>query len=352
MAAFIRDREARHEFRNKYKIKSKFRKLRDDNKILINEIKGLRREFAALREKYDQHLWEWEVDKFSNIRVVPIDNSPSKGPDTDVFLAIACISKNEGPYLKEWIEYHKIVGVERFYFYDNESDDNTKEVLEPYIKDGTVVYHFVPNHPITQQRPQVEAYNDAIFKYRDRTRWMAIIDIDEFIVPVEKNTIPEFLADYEQYPAVAVNWVCFDSNGHDKRPDAAGGLLTANYTRVCKDHNKIHDRKIKSIVNPKQVASFTVHFGFYYHNFEAVTENFQRIRGTTTKFHSSSKIRINHYQTKSREEYVDKIARNYKGSPRDYILTESLLNFDGETTEDFTIQKYLPQLKKALDING
>ena len=34
MAAFIRDREARHAFRNKYKRKTKFRKLRDDNNIL------------------------------------------------------------------------------------------------------------------------------------------------------------------------------------------------------------------------------------------------------------------------------------------------------------------------------
>ncbi len=48
--------------------------------------------------------------------------------------------KNEGAYIKERIEYHKIVGVERFYLYDNGSTDETKKVLEPYIKDGSVIY--------------------------------------------------------------------------------------------------------------------------------------------------------------------------------------------------------------------
>ena len=27
------------------------------------------------------------------------------------FMSIACIIKNEGPYLREWLEYHKLIGV-------------------------------------------------------------------------------------------------------------------------------------------------------------------------------------------------------------------------------------------------
>lgn len=363
IAAFISDREARHRFRNKYKRKSKFRKLRDDNKILFNEnkiirndIQSLRKELAALRTNYNQHLWEREEDKCLIYRVAPLDNSPPRGPETNVYLAIAAVAKNEGPYLREWIEYHKIVGVERFYFYDNESDDNTKEILEPYITDGTVVYHFLPNHPISRQVPIVEAYNDAIFKYRDRTRWMAIIDIDEFLVPVEKNSIPEFLVDYEQYPGVVVNWVFFDSNGHDTKPTAHGGLLTANYTRVRKNHdhsynNIISDKVVKTIVNPKQVVNYiSEHIGLFYRHRAAVTENYQGIRGISTSFHSSAKIRLNHYKTKSREEYLSKITRNNKNTQNSYIFKEALVNFQEETTEDLVIQKYVPQLKQALEI--
>lgn len=303
----------------------------DDLRLLKNDIRILKKEFASYKNKHDLQMQEWETLNSLTFRVTPLDDSPSLGPETEVSLAITCVAKNEGPYLKEWIEYHKIVGVERFYFYDNESSDNTKEILEPYINDGTVVYHFLPNHPITRQAPQIEAYNDAIYRYRDITRWMAIIDADEFIVPIENNSISEFLDDYVQYPAVAVNWVCFDSNGHIKKPTAHGGLLTANYTRVKENHNNDMDRVVKCIVNPKKVLHYSIHNGLYYKNYLAVTENFQHMRGNATQSHSSSKIRINHYVTKSKEEYVNKISRNSGNNPTSggcYVL-ESRLNFTG-----------------------
>ena len=53
-------------------------------------------------------------------------------------LSLCLIFKNEAPFLKEWIDYHTIVGVDHFYLYNNNSDDNYKEVLEPYIRQGIV----------------------------------------------------------------------------------------------------------------------------------------------------------------------------------------------------------------------
>ena len=37
----------------------------------------------------------------------------------DSTLAIAAIMKNEGLYLKEWLDFHILVGVDKFYLYDN-----------------------------------------------------------------------------------------------------------------------------------------------------------------------------------------------------------------------------------------
>lgn len=75
------------------------------------------------------------------------------------YLSLCAIVKNEAPYLPEWIEFYKLVGVEKFYIYDNESSDNTKEVLKPYIDAGDVVYTYQPG-----QAQQVVAYNDAVKK--------------------------------------------------------------------------------------------------------------------------------------------------------------------------------------------
>ena len=56
------------------------------------------------------------------------------------YLSVCAIAKNEGPYFKEWIEWHLNHGVDKFYIYDNESTDGTKNILDPYIKSGIVDY--------------------------------------------------------------------------------------------------------------------------------------------------------------------------------------------------------------------
>jgi hypothetical protein len=43
---------------------------------------------------------------------------------------------NEASFLEEWLSYHMLINVDHFYIYDDESTDNTLEVLEPYIKQG------------------------------------------------------------------------------------------------------------------------------------------------------------------------------------------------------------------------
>ena len=127
-------------------------------------------------------------------------------------LAICVIVKNEAPYMKEWIDYHRLVGVEKFYVYDNESTDSLLSVLAPYIYKGIVEYNFIEG-----KARQMDAYNDCLKSHRDDTEWLAIIDADEFIVPVGKFSLPKVLEEYKEYPGVGVNWVMFDYNKHIKK---------------------------------------------------------------------------------------------------------------------------------------
>lgn len=340
MATFIRDKDARRKFRNKHKIRSKFRKLRDDNRklfydnnLLLEKINVIENELLFLKRMLMNHSWL---------------NILNENPQT--YLSIACISKNEGPYIKEWIEYHKIVGVERFYFYDNESSDNTLEVLEPYIKEGIVIYRYVEGKVM-----QGPVYQDAILKSIGQTRWLALIDLDEFIVPIEKGSIQEFLKDFEQYPAVGINRLQFDHNGHEKYPTEHGGLVTENFTRVPKDPeatcNKIG---IKSILNPSEVVFFENPHIFYLKNYRTVTENYEQTdpNSMTTKRYSGQKIRINHYAVRSLERHYEKVLKGSAivRSQANYKKRKKYL-FEGiETTHDYAIQKYIPRLKDAMGI--
>ncbi|HIQ89627.1 TPA: glycosyltransferase family 2 protein [Candidatus Galligastranaerophilus faecipullorum] len=48
-------------------------------------------------------------------------------------MSIAAILKNEAVYIKERIEFHRLVGAGRFYLYDNDSTDNVQDIPAPDI---------------------------------------------------------------------------------------------------------------------------------------------------------------------------------------------------------------------------
>ena len=48
-------------------------------------------------------------------------------------VAVCAIFKNESVFLKEWLEYHLLIGVEHFYLYNNFSEDNYQDILAPYL---------------------------------------------------------------------------------------------------------------------------------------------------------------------------------------------------------------------------
>lgn len=120
-------------------------------------------------------------------------------------VAVCGIFKNEAPYLKEWIEYHEMIGIEHFYLYNNNSDDNYWEILRPYIDKGLVsLIDWPDNHA------QMKAYKHFYDTFRNDAQWISFLDIDEFICPRYKTTLLEWIRTKEKYPVLLVNWRMFD----------------------------------------------------------------------------------------------------------------------------------------------
>ena len=286
---------------------------------------------------------------FETIKPRLLPTLPTEPKRPPVFISIAAIYKDE-PDLKEWIEYHRIIGVERFYLYDNGSTDNSRELLQPYIDEGIVVYHYIDGECM-----QMPVYRDAVCRTKGETHWLALIDIDEYLCPVATNNISEILKDFEKYPAIGVNWIVFDSNGLKKRPDCP---VIEAFTRVKKDYQKKANRHIKTILKPEEVFLLDhPHFSVYKRRGLAVTENYEKIGipyaiktsiNAFTDTNSVSKIRINHYHSKSLEEYIQKLMRGDAATGWTKIVMKRV-NFQEETTHDYVIQKYLPELKSRMN---
>ena len=143
-----------------------------------------------------------------------------KPQDKKYNVAVCAIFKNEAPYLKEWIEFNHLVGVEHFYLYNNNSEDDYQSVLEEYVQSGLVTLIQFP-----YEQAQMKCYKDCIDKYAGETKWLGFIDIDEFIVPKSTNDIYGFLKPFEtKRGAVKLNWQLFGTSGRmDRYRRSCGG---------------------------------------------------------------------------------------------------------------------------------
>lgn len=219
-------------------------------------------------------------------------------------LSIAAIFQNEGRFMKEWIDYHMRVGVEHFWLYNNNSEDDYLSILEPYIKNGTVELF---EWPSVQQKNdwdhhcfdvQIRAYNDALDRARKKSKWLALIDLDEYIVPVCEESIPEVLEKHFSFVSgLCVNWQFYGTSHVWKVPK---GKMLQNLTwKLQWDHPD--NRLFKSIVKPSEVKYCpNPHCCVYNSGHWHVNPILERVSGENTGVYID-KIRINHYW--ARDEY-------------------------------------------------
>lgn len=244
------------------------------------------------------------------------------------YLAVCAIAKDEGPYFKEWVEWHLGQGVDKFYVYDNESTDGTRQVLEPYIQAGIVEYISFPGH-----RMQLAAYDDCLERHRLDTRWIAFIDLDEFIVPIKDKSLRQFLQRHEDAAAVEINWLIYGSGGAKTRQP--GTMMERFKCHSLPDHYL--NRHVKSIVNPRRVYTM-----IGCHEVARLSGRTVDSHGDTVCSHFRDRepqqdiIRINHYAVRSYEEFVEKQARGRASGTKKSVEDEYFNRFDLNDIEEKT----------------
>ena len=261
------------------------------------------------------------------------------------YLTACAMYLDEAFYLREWIAFHRLVGVEQFYLYDNENTDEHREMLAPYIEQGVVVMYEWPIKP-----GQIPAYHHCLAKHGADSRWIAFLDLDEFLFSPTYRPVPEILADYEEFPAVAVNWAMFGSSGHRTRPP---GLALENY-HYRKDYPPDSFEHVKCIVDPRRTIRCTGPHTFDFTEGWAVNEERRPVNERPMSLSgpvSFERLRVNHYARRSDEQFRTKMKRGLgdraglKSFPEhNEARREAKLN----AVRDDTIKHYVPAVREAL----
>jgi hypothetical protein len=289
----------------------------------------------------------------------------------DSYLAACAIFRNEAPYLAEWIDFHRLVGVERFFLYDNASDDESRQVLAPYLAEGSVELRSWPT-PFRLHAARL-AYEDCLERVRGKVRWLTCIDLDEFLFAPAEPTLLPTLQRFEEFPGVVVRWQNYGSNGH---VHASPEPVIARFTRRAPT-DWIRNRRVKSIVDPERAERPVNTHQFVYKGGELAVDEagtqvafvprrrfkkelrpLYRLLGPALRYFdpfastdissprvSVDRLRINHYPIKSREEF-DRKARMKEGKGR-YDSVDYFAYHDRNDVFDPILTRYLPQMESA-----
>ena len=257
-------------------------------------------------------------------------------------VAFVLIVKNESRYIGEWLEYHYKIGVDKFYIYNNDSDDRAEllEILEPWIQAGIVDFE-----DASGKYRQMPVYNDAIERHRFDCRYMGFIDADEFIYIKTGQNLPEFLHDHfsmsKWIAGLGINWRMFGTSGHKKYSPEP---VIERFIQRAKD-NYNANMHIKSIVNPRRVLEFNnPHSAKYFPTSCCYSDHGNLIPSVINMVDALSSIQINHYHTKSIEEYLMKDAR---GRPDNNMKRGNsiFLNLESTPIEDTGLRDLWRNLK-------
>jgi hypothetical protein len=265
-------------------------------------------------------------------------------------LSICSLFKNEAKYLKEWIEYHLLAGVEHFYLYNNNSTDRYYNVLRPYIRKGIVTLINWPDYLgdydekntfIWALSTQVTAYENAL-KWRalHETEWLALLDVNEYITPIKDNKITDIIKKHKNFPGIAIQTEYYDASQNlDAYPKRH--LLIETVELSAPPVQKPHKSIVKMIVQPEQCTSF---------NWPPYRCNFQNDRSPA--YLTRHELRINQYVNrysgflyfgKSREKLnVDN--RTVSASE----ITELLQNGYSVDDQEKSIFRFIPQMLKTM----
>ena len=259
-------------------------------------------------------------------------------------IALVLSAKNESKYIGEWLDYHYRIGVDKFYVYNNNSEDQDEleKVLEPWIEAGIVDYVIFPGI-----MAQLRIYNDALKRHMFDCKYMGIIDTDEFIFVKTGQTLLEYLDEFFSHAVniggLAIHWRMFGSNGHEKYTPE---LVTERFTRRApNDH--FNNQFIKNIFNPRWVLSVnSTHYEAYRLGCCGVDENFVEVKMQNTRNENSAeKIQLNHYFVKSKEEFIWKKSRGKADNLGHYEDTQFFTD-DRNEVEDTELRDFYRELRK------
>ncbi|OGN63587.1 MAG: hypothetical protein A3E80_05855 [Chlamydiae bacterium RIFCSPHIGHO2_12_FULL_49_9] len=264
-------------------------------------------------------------------------------------LSICALINEDMRHLKEWIEYHRVIGADHFYLYDTGKGDKSKDALKTYIKTGVVSLirwneYDAPKDEkdisIWSLSTQVPAYENAIHvRAASNTKWLICLDLNEYLVPQESDSILNVLQKYSDAPGILIPSDCFNSS---EGTSDLGSDLTIQHRELISSPDENSLRAVKKIIFKPSLC-----LGFSWPPYECLFKD-----DLSPTELNRSELRVNRYVYEGKP-YVENLKKKLRVDNRaltDAELTALLKQGYQIEDQERAIDRFLPKLRDRLGI--
>lgn len=292
--------------------------------------------------------------------VVVFTRMPDKKIKQPRVMAVTCM-KDEGPFILEWIAYHKSIGVTDFLIFTNDCSDGTVEILDRLGTLGHVQHLPNPSKTIGSPRHQPVAIKYAVdhsdFRNAD---WIISMDVDEFInIHVGDRTLAALFKENQSANVISMCHLDFGCSGIEHYEDR---LITQQMT-VCDEKypEEPTRRGIKTLIRSTAPPYMISNHRPFFENpddpqlkwVDGAGRPFEkkRRRGKHKGMPCNgayTQVQLNHYPVRSMETYLTKAIKGNVVAINSFHGIEYWTDRNTNADIDNTIQPLLKQTKTAL----
>ena len=207
--------------------------------------------------------------------------------------------RNQAHALPEWLDFHVLQGVDLFVFYDNNSTDDTRAVLGAYGPLVRTVAWAAPPACAAGRLSECQelAFNDCVDSVRDRTQWVGVFDVDEFLFSTAGRLVDALDPRATGYEFTGYQ---FGTNGFATAADHGQRLVLENYLYRAPESGDPASPTPgvrKTVFNPDKVSHVEIH---------TFTRKWWAPQLVCVYAEDGGPLRLHHYPHKSREDWAAK----------------------------------------------
>ncbi|CAK9180463.1 unnamed protein product [Ilex paraguariensis] len=205
-------------------------------------------------------------------------------------MCICTMLRNQARFLREWVMYHARIGVQRWFIYDNNSDDGIADVVESLVAGN----FNISRHVWPWIKTQEAGFAHCALRARDSCEWVGFIDVDEFFHLPEGLSLHNVLMNQSRPSDVAeLRASChnFGPSGLTQVP--VKGVMVGYTCRLSAPERH------KSIVKPEALNSTLINLVHHFH----LRDGFRHVNM------DRNVMVVNHYKYQVWEVFKEKFYR-------------------------------------------